>query len=150
MVWECVRDMCNNVPVLPSDFTELSSYPGKFIALYTTKMDWNASSVHCQSLHKDAHLVTITSDREQQAVNDYMKGRYSFSLWADFADQSQHTVNLAFHLYRFSKWAAEHAERGLACGPLRSTLTLWRRAAKSNSTFVIFAVLVVWCRPCRR
>jgi len=21
---------------------------------------------------------------------------------------------------------------------------------KSNSTFLIFAVLVVWCRPCRR
>jgi len=23
-------------------------------------------------------------------------------------------------------------------------------ACKSNSTFLIFAVLVVWCRPCRR
>jgi len=33
---------------------------------------------------------------------------------------------------------------------LRSTLTLWRRASKSNSTFLIFAVLVVWCRPCRQ
>ena len=127
--------MCNNFPGIPSDFTEVSSHPGKFIALYTTKLDWNAATLYCTSLHENAHLVTITSDREQQAVNDYMKGRYSFSLWDDFADQSQHTVNSAIHLYRFSKWAAEHAERGLTCGRLESTLTLWRRAAEVIAPF---------------
>jgi len=33
---------------------------------------------------------------------------------------------------------------------LRSTLTLWRCAAKVIAPFGFFAVLVVWCRPCRR
>jgi len=34
---------------------------------------------------------------------------------------------------------------------LRSTLTLWRCAAKVIApSFLIFAVLVEWCRPCRR
>jgi len=32
----------------------------------------------------------------------------------------------------------------------RSTLTLWRRVAKVIAPFLIFAVLVVWCRRCRR
>ena len=43
--------MCNSVPVIPSDFTELSSHPGKFIALYTTKPHWNVASLYCRSLH---------------------------------------------------------------------------------------------------
>jgi len=32
---------------------------------------------------------------------------------------------------------------------LVSTLTMWRCAVLSNITFLIFAVLVVWCSHCR-
>ena len=65
---------------IPPDFTEieLSSQHSTFFALYTKTLDWNAASLHCQSLHKDAHLVTITSDKKQQAADDFIRGRYTF------------------------------------------------------------------------
>jgi len=55
----------------------------------------------------------IKNDKKQQAVDDFIEGRYTFWLWADFADERQHTVNLAFHNavtvgHVFVDWALGH------------------------------------------
>jgi len=65
---------------IPSYFTELGDFGlrGTFFALYSTKLDWNTASSYCRSLHKDSHLVMITTDKKQKAVNDFIRGRYTF------------------------------------------------------------------------
>ena len=111
-MWVYVQNVFQGIP---SDFTEMRNFGlrGTFFALYTWKQDWNAASSYCRLRHKDAHLVMITSDKKQKAVDGFMRGRYIFWLWADFADEREHTVNLAFNNavtvgHVFVDWALEH------------------------------------------
>jgi len=51
----------------PADFTPLASVNGCY-KVVNQNLEWLIAGLHCQSLHKDAHLLVINDATEQSAV----------------------------------------------------------------------------------
>lgn len=103
-------------------------YNGHFYRVYAVDASWDAAKVFCENL--DAHLVTITSAGEQEAVFAYIQAvAPDTDLWigfSDAADEANWSTWVTGELVTYSNWSPDEPDNlsgqdyGVICNGTRS------------------------------
>jgi len=58
----------------PADFTYVESVHGCY-KLVNRNLNWTAAGQECRSINKDAHLIVINNEAEQEAIVGVLNGQ---------------------------------------------------------------------------